>query len=225
MNTWMHPTLIILMTASLIIAGCNGGDRDTGMDADTMAVDTTHDMSGMRGMNDSVAVARLEPTEGNNVRGTVTFTPEDNGVRVVANITGLSSGRHGFHVHETGDCSAPDASSAGGHFAPEGSPHGGPDDPRNERHAGDLGNIDVDASGVTTYDRVDSLLTLSGANSIVGKAVIVHEGEDDLTSQPSGDAGGRLACGVIEMQTGDGMGGTDMSGDTTMMGDTTGMRR
>jgi superoxide dismutase, Cu-Zn family len=221
MNTWMHPTLILLVTASLFIAGCKG-DRGAGVDIDTTAIDTTHEMTGMRGMHDSVAVAQLEPTEGNNVRGTVTFTPESGGVRVVANITGLSAGRHGFHVHETGDCSAADASSAGGHFAPEGSPHGGPDDPRNERHIGDLGNITADASGVGTYDRVDSLLTLSGAHSIVGRAVIVHEDEDDLTSQPSGDAGGRMACGVVEMQMGGMPGGMAHPG---MMGDTTGMGR
>lgn len=148
----------------------------------------------------AIAMATLEPTEGHQARGTVTFTPVDGGVRVNADVTGLAEGPHGIHVHETGDCSAPDASSAGGHFAPEGSPHGAPDDPASERHTGDLGNLEANPEGNATYERLDSILSLEGPNSIVGKAVIVHGGADDLTSQPSGDAGPRVACGVIRMQ-------------------------
>lgn len=146
----------------------------------------------------TVAVATLNPTQGHNVKGTVTFTKVDSGVRVVADIAGLKPGEHGFHIHENGDCSAPDASSAGGHFNPTGMPHGGPDS--EEHHLGDMGNITADASGRTHLDRVFSFLELSGANSIVGHAVIVHGGQDDLTSQPSGNAGVRVACGVIEMK-------------------------
>lgn len=144
------------------------------------------------------AVAELKPTEGSAVVGTVTFTSEDGGVRVVAVIEGLVPGLHGFHVHEVGDCSAPDASSAGGHFNPHGAPHGGPEVPPGERHAGDLGNLQADASGTAQYERLDQLLSLSGPDSIVGKAVIVHAKADDLTTQPAGDAGSRLACGVIQ---------------------------
>jgi Cu-Zn family superoxide dismutase len=144
------------------------------------------------------ATAHLKPTQGNDVKGTVTFTQVGQGVRLVANITGLKEGAHGFHVHEKGDCSAPDASSAGGHFNPTGMPHGGPESA--QHHMGDLGNIMADASGKAHLDRVFSFLSLSGPSSIVGRGLIVHGGKDDLTSQPSGDAGARVACGVIELK-------------------------
>jgi Cu-Zn family superoxide dismutase len=142
------------------------------------------------------AVAMLSPTQTNSVRGTVNFTETHSGVRVVAHITGLTPGQHGFHVHEKGDCSAPDATSAGGHFNPGGAPHGAPD--ATARHEGDLGNITADASGVAHYDRVDKNLSFDGPNSIVGRAVIVHASADDLKSQPAGNAGPRVACGVIQ---------------------------
>ena len=91
----------------------------------------------------------VNPTEGNEAQGTVEFTQETGGVRVVANLTGLTEGDHGFHIHEKGDCSAADGTSAGGHFNPEGTAHGAPD--AAERHVGDLGNITADASGQATY--------------------------------------------------------------------------
>jgi len=142
------------------------------------------------------AVAVLEPTEGNQVRGTVTFTGADDGVRVVADITGLKPGEHGFHIHEHGDCSAPDGSSAGGHFNPTGMPHGGPG--AAEHHVGDLGNIKADDSGMAHLDRVYAFLDLNGTNAIVGRGLVVHSDRDDLASQPTGNAGKRVACGVIE---------------------------
>jgi Cu-Zn family superoxide dismutase len=146
----------------------------------------------------TVATAVLSPTKGHDVKGTVTFTQESTGLRVVADITGLKPGEHGFHVHEKGDCSAPDASSAGGHFNPTGMPHGGPNSEKH--HLGDLGNLTADASGHAHLDTVFTFLALSGTNSIVGHSVIVHEGKDDLTSQPTGNAGARVACGVIELK-------------------------
>lgn len=142
------------------------------------------------------AVAVLSPTQGNNVTGTITFTEERDGVRVIADVRGLTPGSHGFHVHDKGDCSAPDAASAGSHFNPENMPHGGPD--AAQRHAGDLGNIMADASGHGRLDRIDHHLSFSGPNSILGRAVIVHAKADDLKSQPAGDAGARVACGVIQ---------------------------
>lgn len=141
------------------------------------------------------AIAVLHPTQGNNVRGVVTFTRLVNRVRVVADIEGLTPGQHGFHIHEFGDCSAPDATSAGGHFNPGGAPHAGPE--MRERHVGDLGNITADASGKAHLDVVLSLITFHGPNSILGRSVIVHAKADDLKTQPTGDAGGRVACGVI----------------------------
>src|ERR1700747_1242599 len=99
------------------------------------------------------AIAVLHPTAGNKVSGTVTFTEVADGVQVQANITGLTPGKHGFHVHEFGDCSAADASSAGLHFNPTNQPHGGPDD--QARHAGDMGNVEADASGNAKLNYVD----------------------------------------------------------------------
>jgi Cu-Zn family superoxide dismutase len=145
-----------------------------------------------------VASAKLMPTKDSTARGEVTFTPEDKGVRVNASFTGLQMGEHGFHVHEKGDCSAPDAASAGGHFNPATKPHAARD--AAERHVGDLGNLKADPYGMARANFVDTQLSLDGPNSIVGKAVIIHQNADDFTTQPTGNAGGRLACGVIELK-------------------------
>lgn len=142
------------------------------------------------------AVAKLAPTKDSNTRGEVTFTQEADGVRVVASFTGLAMGEHGFHVHEKGDCSAPDAASAGGHFNPATKPHAAREAP--ERHVGDLGNLKADPYGLARVDFVDKQLSLSGASSILQRAVIVHANADDFKTQPTGNAGGRLACGVVE---------------------------
>jgi len=142
------------------------------------------------------AVAVLHPTTGNNVTGTVTFTEVEDGVRVDAAITGLTPGKHGFHVHESGDCSAPDAGSAGAHFNPTNKQHGGADSL--ERHVGDMGNIEADASGEAKLNYLDHRMSLGNdRRSIIGRAVIVHAKPDDLKTQPSGDSGDRVACGVI----------------------------
>jgi Cu-Zn family superoxide dismutase len=144
----------------------------------------------------SKAIAVLHPTAGNKVSGTVTFAEAPGGVQVHAEITGLTPGKHGFHVHEFGDCSAADASSAAGHFNPANKPHGGPD--AAERHVGDMGNVEADASGKTKLDYVDHQMSLTNElTSVIGRSVIVHAKADDLKSQPSGDSGARVACGVI----------------------------
>jgi len=143
-----------------------------------------------------MAICKLNPTEGSKVTGTVTFSKVADGVRIVADVQGLSKGKHGIHVHEFGDCSSKDGSSAGGHFNPHSKSHGGPDDA--DRHSGDMGNIDVDANGKGRLEYVDKTITLNGTGSVIGKSVIVHANEDDLKTQPTGNAGGRLACGVIE---------------------------
>ena len=152
------------------------------------------------------AMAELNPASGSNVRGTVHFYETKKGVRVVANVSGLTPGKHGFHIHDKGDCSAPDAKSAGPHFNPTKMKHGGPNDA--ERHAGDFGNITADASGNATWKTVDSHISFDGPNSIIGKGVIVHANEDDLKTQQSdtttppttpGNAGARVACGEIKV--------------------------
>jgi len=142
--------------------------------------------------DETKAIAVLSSASGSQVAGTVTFTKSGDGVQVVANVTGLTPGKHGFHVHEFGDCSAPDATSAGSHFNPTKDPHAGHD--ADKRHMGDLGNIEADASGKARLEITDKKIKL---DQIIGKAVIVHEKADDLKTQPTGDAGGRLACGVI----------------------------
>jgi Cu-Zn family superoxide dismutase len=141
------------------------------------------------------AVAVLHPTEGSDVHGMVTFTEVADGIEIIADVQGLSPGKHAFHIHDYGDCSVPDATSAGGHFNPEGMPHGAPTDI--ERHVGDLGNLEADSEGKAHYERIDNHISFSGSHSIVGLAVIIHAGEDDFVSQPTGNAGARIACGVI----------------------------
>jgi Cu-Zn family superoxide dismutase len=144
------------------------------------------------------AVAVVNPTPNSaaaNVNGIVLFVKEGTGLRVTVGLKNLTPGPHGFHIHEFGDCSAPDGSSAGGHFNPEGAPHGAPSDEKH--HAGDFGNVEAKADGSVTFSYVDPKGTLEGPNSVIGRAVIVHEKADDLKTQPTGNAGGRLACGTI----------------------------
>lgn len=142
------------------------------------------------------ATAELMPTQGQRARGTIYFSDEPQGTRIAGQITGLTPGEHGFHIHEFGDCSAPDASSAGEHFNPTGARHGGPR--TGMRHLGDLGNVTAGTDGVAHVSEVAIPgLPFSGPNSVLGKALVLHAGADDLTSQPSGNSGQRIACGVI----------------------------
>lgn len=141
------------------------------------------------------AVATLHPTEGNKVHGAVTFAKAGDKVKVTAHIEGLTPGKHGFHIHEWGDCSSKDGSAAGSHFNPASASHGAPE--AAQRHAGDLGNIEANQQGVAHLEWTDPVMKLSGAGSIIGRGVIVHINPDDLKTQPTGNAGGRLACGVI----------------------------
>jgi len=148
-----------------------------------------------------MAEAKVAAASGSKVEGVVHFAMNGDKVSVHAKISGLEPGEHGFHVHEKGDCSAPDAKSAGGHFNPHTVDHGGPEG--DVHHAGDLGNITANAEGVAelSVDLPSNFLSLApdANNNIVGRAVVVHGGADDLKSQPSGAAGPRVGCGVIEM--------------------------
>ena len=143
------------------------------------------------------AVCVLTPTKksGGHVQGTVTFTQTDAGVEISGEITGLTPGKHGFHIHEFGDVSSDDGMATGGHFNPGMHKHGGPHDAN--RHEGDFGNIEAGADGKATIKMTDKVLSLSGPHTILGRAVIVHEKADDLKTQPSGNAGARFACGII----------------------------
>lgn len=155
----------------------------------------------MHAMADATsAVAVMDPTKGNKVSGVVRLTrTAADSVRMQAEITGLPpNSRHGFHVHEFGDCSAPDAESAGEHFDPKHTGrHAAPG--ATPRHAGDLGNLEADARGTARLNRDFKGLTIAGMeNAVIGRALIIHEKQDTF-EQPSGSSGARLACGVIGM--------------------------
>lgn len=170
-------TLFSAILVSLLLAGCEINDQ-TGQ---------------------SAAISRIHETEGYSASGELYFDQEAEGLRISGELTGLSPGQHGLHIHEFGDCSALDGRSAGGHFAPDGNPHGSPQASSDQRHAGDLGNIDADRNGLASINILDAETTLFlGPKAIIGKSVIVHAGSDDLTSQPSGDAGAKTGCGIIE---------------------------
>ena len=152
-----------------------------------------------------VAVATLQfKADYPGASGSVTFTETTEGVQVSAKVSYGGeghAGKHGFHVHETGDCSAEDFTSTGGHFNPTGVDHGGPD--AEVHHAGDFGNIEIGEDGVGKLELTASENAFGGVpfDQLMGKGVILHAGEDDLTSQPTGAAGARDACGVIIQQS------------------------
>jgi Cu-Zn family superoxide dismutase len=144
------------------------------------------------------ATAGLMPTKGNKTMGEVTFEQVGNKVRVTAQVIGLTPNQeHGFHVHELGNCASGDGTSAGGHFNPYGKPHGA--SMTAERHAGDMPNLKADAKGrARVIVELDVITVTPGPASIVGRGLIVHAQPDDYTSQPVGNAGARMACGVIK---------------------------
>ncbi|RPI17012.1 MAG: superoxide dismutase family protein [Ignavibacteriae bacterium] len=135
----------------------------------------------------------LMGTKESKVSGTLTFTMDGKKVRVTGTLAGLTPGEHGIHIHEKGDCSAPDFTSAGEHFNPNKGAHGDMD--KKESHMGDMGNIKADKDGKAEINETTEYVDL---NQIVGKSVIVHANEDDLKSQPAGNSGPRIACGVIQ---------------------------
>jgi Cu-Zn family superoxide dismutase len=142
------------------------------------------------------AVATLEPTKGNTARGTVTFTQKGDKVVMRADVTGLTPGDHGFHVHEKGDCSSGDGMSTGGHFNPRGKAHAAHTTP--DRHAGDLPMLVADAGGnASMVIELDVITVGAGDADIVGRGLIVHKDPDDYKTQPTGNSGARVACAVI----------------------------
>ena len=176
--------------AALAVAGCsNWGWGSSSSSSSSGAAATSASMK---------AAAALSPKSGTNTAGRVTFDQQaGGGVMVVVSVTGLPPGTtHGFHVHEKGDCSAPDAMSAGGHFNPAGKPHGQMTMP--DHHAGDMNNLVADSSGNARVQFIMPDVTVApGPNSVVGRAVVVHKDPDYYRTQPTGNSGGRIACGVI----------------------------
>jgi len=155
----------------------------------------------VRNPKTAVAVLKASP-EYPHLKGTVHFMQEGDRVWVVARVSGLDKpGLYGFHLHQAGTC-APGApgkrfESAGGHFNPTGAPHACINSPRH--HAGDLGNLSIAGDHTGTVEEATEMLSLSGPNSVVGHAVVLHAGQDDCATQPSGNSGARIACGVVEM--------------------------
>jgi Cu-Zn family superoxide dismutase len=141
------------------------------------------------------AVAVITPTATSKVAGVVLFEKAAGGVKITANISGLTPGKHGFHIHEFGDCSAADYTTAGPHFMMAGESHGAPMSASS--HNGDMGNLEADSTGTAHMEWIDAEISFSGPTSILGRAIIVHEKEDDLKTQPTGNSGARIACAVI----------------------------
>ena len=184
----MMRLLSISLLTIFLFASCAQQEDTDMMNEDTDVIEL--------GTEIEKATAVLHPTEGNNTAGVVVFTMTDQGVQVEATVTGLEADSlHGFHIHEYGDCRAPDGTSAGGHYNPDNEQHGAPSD--DLRHVGDLGNLPANAQGTASVDFIDTELSLNGPHSIIGQGVIVHANEDDFVTQPTGAAGPRIACGVI----------------------------
>jgi Cu-Zn family superoxide dismutase len=186
----LSKTTGLLILGAFCTAGCH---EKASVSTGTTA---TQPAAGFQGVNQAVAVLHAAPNQ--NVSGTVTFTDVENGVRIVADVRGLEPGSaHGFHIHEYGDCTAPDFTSAGGHYNPENAPHDGPEADEHHHHAGDLGNLEADNQGTAHKELVMHNISLTGRNPILGRSVVLHAGRDDLKTSPSGNSGPRIACGVI----------------------------
>jgi Cu-Zn family superoxide dismutase len=148
----------------------------------------------------SRAIAVMMPTEGNEASGTIRFETTERGVRVISDLTGLPSGRHGYHVHLLGNCSAEDGKSAGTHFNFDGSSK---EPPKNIRRiTGNLGDLDAKADGTARAEAIVQRASLQGRYSLIGRAVVIHEKPNDPNEPPIGAAGKRLACGVIGIDEG-----------------------
>lgn len=191
---------IKVLTLALLVAAaynCKDVKKESTEDADAME----DEMEMEEEMEMETIKFSMEPKSDSAVNGDVTFTDENGTVKMMATLTGLSEGEHAIHIHENADCSSADGKSAGGHWNPTNEPHGkwGADE---GYHKGDIGNFMADAEGNATveFSTDEWCIGCNDENkNIAGKAVIVHQGVDDFTSQPSGDAGARVSCtGIIQ---------------------------
>lgn len=212
---WSAAAAAAAAALVLLGAGCTPmqqSDKAAGAMGTSTATQGVGADKGMnRGSADLPATARaqLKTPEGTPA-GMATLTSVQGGVDIALQVQGMKPGPHGFHIHDKGDC-APgmDAATgktvafgaAGGHFDPHGTKtHGRPDQPSRQSHAGDAPNLVVGANGSGTLRHTSTQVTLTpGADSIVGRALVVHESEDDYKTNPAGNAGARIACGVIEL--------------------------
>ncbi|UNK42565.1 superoxide dismutase family protein [Luteimonas sp. S4-F44] len=196
----LMPAVAVL---ALALSACGNSTTSANTDAAAEADRAAAPASGQASAPAAEAAAasasvELAPTQGHETAGTLRFATVDGRIQVTGTVTGLPpGGTHGFHVHEKGDCSAPDGTSAGGHFNPASSDHGRVG--HGAHHVGDSDNIVAGTDGTASVDTWLEGATLGdGApTDIVGKAVIVHANADDYVTQPTGNAGDRLACGVI----------------------------
>ena len=170
MKKWTDVVLrTAIVPAAVVLASCGGGAQ---------------------------ATSSLESRSGSTTTGTALFEEDGDQVALTLEVFGSTPGKHGAHIHQTGDCSASDASSAGGHWNPTSHPHGPADA---DHHLGDLGNIEIgqDGKGTLKLSKAAWKIGDGSANDVVGKAIIIHSGEDDLVTDPAGNSGSRQACGVI----------------------------
>lgn len=202
-NSRVITAVVVPTVAALLVLGCRSGAGAVGCEPreeplsvvtevdDIMTTEIEQDpFAGIE------AEAVMKPTDGNKASGRVRFRATDDGVEVRIELAGLKpNSKHGFHIHEKGDCSAPDATSAGGHYAPNRNPHGLP--PADKRHGGDMGNVAADDTGRVDLTETFRNFALTGDESVIGRAVILHA-EPDVGAQPTGAAGARIACGVIK---------------------------
>ena len=192
-------TLGLSLAAALVLTACSTTNTGTSANNSVAPSSASADSAAATGSSKGVqSIARLQATKGSSVSGSVQFFPlADGGVRIQGRVEGLApNSEHGFHIHEKGDCSSGDGMSAGGHFNPGGQPHGS--HAGMAHHAGDLPSLKADASGVAKFSFESKTIAVgSGANDIVGRALIVHRDPDDFTTQPTGNAGARVACAVI----------------------------
>lgn len=192
---------LLILPAVLLLAACKPAPEapaEPAAEAPVAASPAIEAPAAAPGTATAAGHAELAPTQGHKVAGHLRFAIVDGGIRVTGEVTGLpAGGTHGFHVHEHGDCSAPDGSSAGGHFNPGASDHGRVG--QGAHHGGDSDNIVANDQGVATVDTLLQGVTLGdgAATEIIGRGVIVHADADDYATQPTGNAGARLACGVI----------------------------
>lgn len=187
-----------LLAATLVVSSCVCTDSKKHSANNNKRNNEIADAGVIHVNQSKKAVATIKAFKGNEIHGTVAFTQMADGVKIVANIEGLKPGKHGFHIHEFGECKG-DGESAGGHFNPTKHRHGGPDSI--ERHVGDLGNLEADSKGHAHYERIDKVIKLDGENSVIGHSIIIHADEDDLKTQPTGASGAKIACGLIEAET------------------------
>jgi Cu-Zn family superoxide dismutase len=189
----MKPHLLLALIPGAMLFACSR--------AETPPPDSAASMPPPAAAEPATAMATLAGKSGMEVTGELQFTAAEGGVAMTGEISGLTQGSvHGFHVHERGDCSAPDAETAGGHLNPDMAPHGSPVDAAPPaRHLGDMPNIQADEEGRASINAAIAGATLrdAGQNDLVGRSVIVHAMRDDYTTQPAGNSGDRIACGVI----------------------------